>query len=156
MLALLGACSGSPGGPANLGRINDTDQQTSPPLQSNDVLQREARTDKAQVRHILIGWKDLQDDYPGDMDPRALARSRWDAEKLVKQLYNRAKGGEEFTSLMEQYSEDGGSAKSGVSYEVFPGSSHVFEFRRMGIRLEVGEVGKVLTTFGWHIMKRVE
>ncbi len=153
MFALFAACSGSPGGPANLGRIG-SDEEKVHPLQSNDIMQREARTERAQVRHILIGWKDLQSDYPSDMDPRALERSRWDAEKLVKELYDRAVAGEDFESLMEQYSEDGGSAKSGISYEVYPGSSHVFEFRRIGIRLEVGEVGKVLTTFGWHIMKR--
>ncbi len=156
LFALLAACSGSPGGPANLGRISGRDDEKAHPLQSNDIMRREARTDKAQVKHILIGWKALQDDYPSDMDPRALERSRWDAEKLVKELYSRAKTGEDFDSLMEQHSEDAGSAKSGISYEVYPGSSHVFEFRRMGIRLEVGEVGKVLTTFGWHIMKRIE
>lgn len=155
MFALLAACSGSPGGPANLGRMG-SDEETAPPLQSNDIMHREARTERAQVRHILIGWKDLQNGYPSDMDPRALKRSRWDAEKLVKEIYNRAVGGEDFESLMSQFSEDAGSAKSGISYEVYPGSSHVFEFRRMGIRLDVGEVGKVLTTFGWHIMKRDE
>jgi hypothetical protein len=156
LFALVAACSGSPGGPANLGRIGGDDREQENPLQSNDIMRREARTDKAQVKHILIGWKDLAANYSGDMDPRAAERSRWDAEKLVKELYNRAVAGESFESLMEQYSEDQGSASTGVSYEVFPGSSHVFEFRRMGIRLEVGEVGKVLSTYGWHIMKRVE
>jgi parvulin-like peptidyl-prolyl isomerase len=153
---LIAGCSGSPGGPANLGRINAADDDPPPVLQSNDILEREQRADKAQVKHILISWRDLADAFDGRQDERAQNRSRGDAEKLVKELYNRAVAGEPFEALMAEYSEDQGSASTGISYEVFPGSSHVFEFRRMGIRLEVGEVGKVLSQFGWHVMKRVE
>jgi len=151
---LAAACSGSPGGPTLSGRMGP--DEPPPPLQSNDILDRDALTEKAQVKHILIGWRDLADNYGGNMDPRAAARSRWEAEELVEKLYDRLVAGEPIEPLMAEYSEDQGSAQTGISYEVFPGSSHVFEFRRMGIRLKVGEVGKVLTTYGWHIMKRVE
>jgi hypothetical protein len=152
LLAL--ACGpGSPGGPT-LGR--SMSEAPPHPLQSNDIMAREMVSARAKVKHILIGWRELAGAYQGDMDPRAQARGRWDAEALVAKLYDRAAAGEDFDALMREYSEDPGSAKTGTSYEVFAGSSHVFEFRRMGIRLQVGEVGKVLTVFGWHIMKRLE
>ena len=57
------------------------------PLQSNDILGRQPQTDRAVVKHILIGWRDLEGVYGGRMDPRAKKRSRWDAENLTKKLF---------------------------------------------------------------------
>ena len=158
-IALAAVCTvacgpGSPGGPAQLGSMKA--EEPPHPLQSNDVMSRDALTNRATVQHVLIGWEELEDNYPGAMDPRAASRSRREAEALVQDVYRRAAAGEPFEALMREYSEDPGSADSGETYVVEPGSKHVFEFRRMGLRLEVGEVGKVLSSFGWHIIKRVE
>jgi len=148
------ACSGNPGGPTLSGRMGP--EEPPHPLQSNDILARDQVTPTAKVKHVLISWRDLAEVYSGKMDPRAKARSRWDAEALVKDLYGRLVAGEAIEPMMAEHSEDPGSATSGADYEVFAGSGHVFEFRRLGMRLQVGEVGKVLTQFGWHLMKRVE
>lgn len=153
LVSLLTACSGSPGGPTMTGRM---EEEPPHPLQSNDVMRRDQKVDAAVVQHILIGWQDLGEAYPGGMDDRAKARSRWEAEKLVTELYDRAVAGEDFTALMKQYSEDRGSAETGRTYKVTPDGQFVFEFKFMGLRLDVGEVGKVLTPFGWHIIKRIE
>jgi len=130
--------------------------QEGHPLQSNDILQREPETNRAVVKHILIGWKDLEGAYSGHMDERAKKRSRWDAEKLTKELFERVEGGEPIEPLMAEYSEDPGSASTGNPYEVEPGSQFVIEFRQLALRLKVGETGKVLTQFGWHIIQRIE
>lgn len=152
MVASAACGPGSPGGPSS-GRMSAVQNN---PLQSNDILQRSPQTDRAVVKHILIGWKDLEGAYNGHMDARAKARSRWDAEKLTKELFERVEGGEPIEPLMAEYSEDPGSASTGNPYEVLPDSKFVPEFLRLSLRLKVGEVGKVQTQFGWHIIKRIE
>lgn len=138
-------------GPTMNNSMND--EPPPPALQSNDILQREQRGYKATVKHILIGWKGHGD--PERQDARARERSRSQAEALVKQLLAQLDNGAPIEALMKQYSEDPGSIE-GKSYEVEQGGQFVFEFRRLALRLDVGEVGVVLTDFGWHIMKRVE
>lgn len=151
----LSACGtakpGGMSGPSMNNRVNADDQN---PLQSNDILAREADANETKVKHILIGWGDLADSYPGDMDPRAQDRSAREAEELVKQIYDRAVAGEPFEALMLEYSEDSGS-KGGDSIDVYPAAGLVLEFKQLGLRLEVGEIGVVQSSFGWHIMKRV-
>lgn len=125
------------------------------PLQSNDIMDRNALTQESEVQHILISWKDIKHDgQPGD--PRARERTAEQAEQLVKRLLKEARDGADFTKLMRIYSEDPGSAKTGRSYSVDPGARLVYEFKHMGLRLKVGEIGVVRSQFGWHIMKRVE
>lgn len=57
--------------------------------------------------------------------------------------------------MMKQYSEDPGSANNARSYKVSTDAQLVIEFKQLGMRLKVGEVGVVESDFGFHIMKRV-
>ena len=50
------------------------------PLETVDILKREPVTQKAKVKHILLGWKDLST----GSDERAKKRDRAQLEKLVK------------------------------------------------------------------------
>jgi hypothetical protein len=154
-LVAFAACGpGIPGGPTMNNRMAD-DEPPPPAIQSNDILARDARTRTAEVKHILIGWKDLGDAYRGQMDPRAAQRTREEADKLAVELLERVRAGEPIEQLMAEYSEDPGS-KGGDAYTVTPDAGYVFEFKRLSLRLDVGEAGLVLTTFGWHIIKRIE
>ena len=144
---------GGMSGPSMNNRLSD-DDPPPPALQSNDILAREQRGYKASVKHILIGWKGHGD--PERQDPRAAERSRAEADALVEQLVAQLANGAPIEPLMKQYSEDPGSAASGRSYEVEQGGQMVLEFRRLSLRLDVGEVGIVLSDFGWHIIKRIE
>lgn len=149
------ACGpGNPGGPSINNRMNPEPAAQAPAIQSNDILARDARSNQTEVKHILIGWRDLAGDR--ELDPRAQARSRAEADQLAQQLLGRLRAGEPIEPLMAEFSEDSGSADSGVSYEVTPDAQLVFEFKRLGLRLDVGESGMVLSKFGWHVMKRVE
>jgi hypothetical protein len=157
ILAAVGCGTAKPGGmsgPTLSGRMNEP--PPPPSLQSNDILARDYRTNKAQVKHILIGWNDLAESYDGGIDPRAAERSPRDAETTVKEILGRLRAGADFVAMMAEYSEDRGSAESGESYEVVPGNQLVLDFRRLSLRLDVGELGVVQTLFGWHIIKRVE
>jgi hypothetical protein len=57
---------------------------------------------------------------------------------------------------MQANSEDRGSATNPEGYWVTPDAQLVLDFRRLGLRLEVGETGVVETDFGFHLMIRVE
>lgn len=156
-LALAAGCgthsAGGMSGPTIDSKVQPTKR---PELQSNEIMDRTAQTNESEVQHILISWKDLKKQYGEGMDPRARDRTADGAKLLVKRLYKEAKEGADFAKLMAIYSEDPGSAKTGRSYTVEPRAKLVYEFKHLGLRLKVGEVGIVLTQFGWHIMKRVE
>lgn len=127
-----------------------------PGPQSDDILSREPVANRVEVKHILISWRDLGSHRGGSIDPRAEERSREDAEALVSELRGRIDKGESFDALMAEYSEDGGSARTGESFEVTPDAPLVLDFKRLSLRLEAGEVGIVLTDFGLHLIKRIE
>ncbi len=153
LLVALAACGpGNPGGPSMNNRMSG--DQPAPDIQSNDILSRDAQANRTSVKHILIGWRDLAESR--DIDARAKTRTRQQADQLAQSLLDRVRKGEPIEPLMAEFSEDGGSAESGESYEVTPDAKLVFEFKRLGLRLKPGEAGLVMTQFGWHIMKRVE
>lgn len=118
---------------------------------STAILAREPTTNVAQVKHILIGWKELE-----PHDPRAENRTKADAEAQIQSLLEQLAGGAEFDSVMKQWSEDPGSAESGRAYQVSPDAQLVIEFRQLGLRLNVNEVGVVQSDYGFHIIKRIE
>jgi foldase protein PrsA len=105
------------------------------------------------VKHILIGWSDGGD---GPKDERAKKRTKKDAEDQVRALMTQLKAGADFDALMKQWSEDPGSAGSARAYAVAPDAQLVIEFKQLGLRLKVGEVGVVQSDYGFHIMKRTE
>lgn len=122
---------------------------------SREILQREPRTNHARVKHILISWAAKLEGKPG-ADARATARSQHDAERQIRALQKQIAAGANFETLMGLHSEDPGSATSGESYEVSPDAQLVIEFRQLGLRLDVDEVGVVESDYGYHLIKRVE
>lgn len=126
-----------------------------PALQSNDVLDRKRKTDTAFVKHILIGWRELERKYSGRMDRRAYQRHEGEARALVKDLHARLLSGVPIEALMIEHSEDPGS-QEGRGYHVALGDKMTKEFRRLSLRLDVGEIGIVRSDFGWHIIKRIK
>src|SRR5690606_24629003 len=84
MLLALAACGpGSPGGPTMNNRINAPDPvPQSSKVVSADILSREPVANRAQVKHILISWKDLD----SARDERAQQRTKEQAEAQVSSL----------------------------------------------------------------------
>jgi peptidyl-prolyl cis-trans isomerase D len=121
------------------------------PLDSADILKRKPETDKAKVKHILLGWTEVH-----ASDDRGKNRDRATLEKLVKETIAKIKGGAKIEPLMAELSEDPGSAKTGTSYDVTPDAGLVPPFKNLSLRLKVGEVGAVKSDFGIHIIQRVE
>jgi hypothetical protein len=153
---VLAACSGSPGGPAQLTHIDQptTESLEHDPVESADILNRDPLANAAQIKHILIGWNQTGNDGHGDK--RAAARTQKDAQDLIRALLEQIKQGADFDALMKKYSEDPGSASSARAYDVNPKAELVIEFKQLGLRLKLNEVGVVKSEYGYHIMKRVE
>jgi hypothetical protein len=158
LLACACACGpGSKGGPTMNNKIggNDLPPPTSSVV-SREILEREPVANTAQVKHILISWKDLAETYGGRLDPRAAKRDKAAAEAEVKSLLDQLRAGADFDALMKSHSEDPGSASTARAYAVRPDAQLVIEFRQLSLRLKVSELGVCESDFGFHIIKRIE
>ncbi|MEM9489307.1 MAG: hypothetical protein AAGC55_09190, partial [Myxococcota bacterium] len=82
--AACGSKQPSPAGPTN---DESAVEEPAPSIESTAILDREPIANEAEVLHILIGWKDLAEEYP--VDPRARERSREEAETLTLELHKR-------------------------------------------------------------------
>ncbi|HUQ04766.1 MAG TPA: peptidylprolyl isomerase [Kofleriaceae bacterium] len=120
-------------------------------LDSVDILKREPVTQKSKVKHVLLGWAEVNAG-----DERGKKRTRAELEALVKKTMARIAKGEKIEPIMKELSEDPGSAASGEGYDVTPDAGLVQPFKDLGLRLNVGEVGAVKTQFGIHIIQRTE
>ena len=152
------ACGpGAKGGPSMNNKIGGGNEVAKPvsPVVSADILARDPVANKAEVKHILIGWKDLGGNGR-PQDKRAAARTKADAEAEVKTVLAQLQAGGEFEAFMKSHSEDPGSASTARSYTVAPDAQLVIEFRQLGLRLHVDEIGVVESEFGFHIIKRVQ
>ncbi len=110
----------------------------------------------ARVKHILVLTTDSNNSPLSDEE---VAKKREEAEGLLK----RAKDGEDFDKLVEEYSEDPGSKSQPDGYYLGKGfilgsqGSMVSEFEEASLALKVGEVSDIVeTTYGFHIIKRYE
>jgi parvulin-like peptidyl-prolyl isomerase len=120
-------------------------------LESKDILARPVATQTAKVKHILLGWTEVHAE-----DPRGTKRTRAELETLVKATMAKLKAGAKIEPLMKELSEDPGSAADGKEYDVTPDAGLVEPFKNLSLRLQPGEVGAVKTTFGIHIIQRVD
>jgi len=75
-------------------------------------------------------------------------------EAEAKEIKQRLKNGESFSSLATQYSRDPGSGKKGGSLGYFPTGAMVEPFENTAFALKIGEISEpVKTKFGYHIIK---
>jgi len=125
------------------------------PLESADILARPAEAGPVHIQHILISWKDSPAGRAGRADPRAMERTKADADKLASELLAKVRAKVDMVESMKLYSEDPGSKMTGKAYEVSPTTQMVDPFKNMALRLKLGEFGLVKSPYGWHIMKRV-
>ncbi len=147
---LLLACGDKAPPPAAPVPVETTAERS--PAVTWDILAREPVANNAEVRHILIGWKDLAS---AQDEPRAALRTKEQAEKEVIDLLAQARAGVSFEELMAAHSEDQGSA-GGTSFQVSPDARLVIEFKQLSLRLDPGEIGVCQSDFGFHIIKRVK
>ena len=125
------------------------------PIESADILRRTRVQMPVAVKHVLIGWGDLEDNYGGPMDKRAKARDRFEAEDLMRMIEKKLRSGTPIEVLMIEHSGDKGTA-DGSAISVRVDSKLVPGFVALSTRLENGEHGIVKSEYGYHLIKRVK
>ena len=98
---------------------------------------------QVQVRHILFSLAD------GVSDERKAA-----TRSTAHGILERARKGEDFAALAEEYSQDTGTASNGGDLGFFGRGRMVKPFEEAAFGMEVGQVSDLVeTTFGFHIIK---
>ena len=99
----------------------------------------------ASVRHILIGFTDKE----------GKERSQEDALKLANEVKGKLDKGEDFATLVKEYSGDGQqNIDNGGLYADAPVSQWVPEFKEAALTQPLNEVGEpVQTQYGYHIVR---
>lgn len=124
-------------------------------IDSKDILARTETAPSVQVKHVLIGWKDLAAAYRGHMDPRAEKRTNDEAVALAQDTLAKLKADPtQLDKLVADLSEDPGS-KGGDPYEVKADTAFVPEFKNLALRLKINEAGIVKTNYGYHVIMRI-
>jgi peptidyl-prolyl cis-trans isomerase C len=90
------------------------------------------------------------------VDPNADAATKAKAKATIESVLKKAKAGEDFGKLAQQYSQDGSAAQGG-DLGNFPREQMVPEFSNAAFALKPGQISDVVTTqFGYHIIKVTE
>ena len=103
-----------------------------------------------RASHILLSTRDPKTGT--ELSEVQKAEKKKEMEGLLK----RARAGEDFAKLAQEYSEDPGSKDKGGEYK-FPRGQMVPEFEAAAFALKTNEVSDIVTTqFGYHIIKLSE
>jgi peptidyl-prolyl cis-trans isomerase C len=103
-----------------------------------------------RASHILLTTRDPVTGTDLPEDKKAAKR------KEIEGLLKRARAGEDFAKLAQQYSEDPGSKDKGGEYK-FPRNQMMPEFEAAAFSLKTNQISDVVTTsFGYHIIKLSE
>lgn len=114
-----------------------------------------------KLQHILIS-------FAGKLPRKNVTRSQDEARALANQVFERAKAGEDFDTLVRTYTDDSapgiyGLSNSGVAPAAgeFARNRMVPAFGDVGFSLAPVEIGMAAydpstSPFGWHIIKRLE
>ncbi len=99
------------------------------------------------ANHVLIQWNETND---------AVDRTKDEARKLAEEISEKAKSGEEFSALVQQYSDDKNSGKHG-NLGYFGVGRMVPPFEQAAFSMEKNEISDpVESRFGFHVIKVVD
>jgi parvulin-like peptidyl-prolyl isomerase len=129
------------------------------PLESNDIIARPGEHGPVYFQQILIGWKDTKLARAGQADKRAAQRSKEDADKLVKEVMEKARAKTaDMAKLMKEYSEDPSTKDNPRTDNITADMQLNQDFenlKKLILGLQLGEVGVAKSPLGWHVIKRV-
>lgn len=120
-----------------------------------------------EVQHILVGF--VHANGEGSVPGKSITRNLSQARELAAELYERANRGEDFDSLVREFTNDAYPGKYGMvntngDSGAHPGAHQrggmVPAFGNVGWRLGVGEIGvsefsKEGSPYGFHVIKRI-
>jgi hypothetical protein len=112
----------------------------------------EQPVDHVKLQHVLLA-------FVGAKRGSESGHTMEEARALASDVLARARAGEDFTALMQQYSGDDGPGTYTLTQD--DRATYAQHFGDVGFRLQVGEIGvapyhHVKSPFGWHVIKRIE
>jgi peptidyl-prolyl cis-trans isomerase C len=126
-------------------KINVTDAEARKFYDDNPS--RFENPEMVRASHILLTTRDASSGTELS-DERKAAK-----HKQMEDLLKRARAGEDFAKLAQEFSEDPGSKDKGGEYK-FPRGQMVPEFEAAAFSLQTNQVSDIVTTsFGYHIIK---
>ena len=153
--AVLLASCGKDEAPAPLGTV------PKPPAAARPAKAPNGGPAAITVEHILIGVKGGR--------ASSAKREQADAERVAIELLGRARSGEDFIKLRDEYTEDPGKGPYTMTNDgidpadrsEYPRSGMAKAFGDVGFQLEVGQIGITdyaaeSSPFGYHIIKRTK
>jgi len=119
--------------------------------------------DRIAVQHVLIAFK-------GSIPKPSVTRSKDEAEKLAREVLERAQKGEDFAALVKECTDDEYPgiyrlANKGITpderKQEYPRQAMIKSFGDVGFSLPVDGIGMaeyhpLNSKYGWHIIKRIE
>jgi peptidyl-prolyl cis-trans isomerase D len=121
-------------------KVDDTQLQAYYQAQKAKTPERYLQPEQRHLRHILLPVADPKED----------AAVKAKAEDILK----RARSGEDFGKLAQQFSQDPGSAQKGGDLGWADRKAYVVPFAEAAFAMKEGEIqGPVKTQFGYHILK---
>jgi peptidyl-prolyl cis-trans isomerase D len=107
-----------------------------------------SRPDSMKAEHILISF------HGAYKAPESLARTKEDANKLADSLLNVVKGNDtRFKALAIQYSDDASAKDKQGDLGWFADGSMVYPFNEAVVKGKVGDLLKVESPFGFHVIR---
>jgi len=107
---------------------------------------------QVRAKHILLKTHDIKD---GKLEALS-EEEQEEAYKKAQEALERAKAGEDFAALVQEYSEDEASLPSDGEY-VFGRNQMEPAFEAASFELKVGEISDLVeTSYGYHIIKLEE
>jgi peptidyl-prolyl cis-trans isomerase D len=80
-----------------------------------------------------------------------------ETKELVDEVHQQLMEGADFVDMVEQYSDDPGSAQQGGDLGYFTRGRMIPDFEEVAFDLEIGEISEpVYTRFGWHIIELMD
>lgn len=115
---------------------------------SDDELKQYFKDDFLRAKHVLIPTTDMTTGE--DLTEDALA----EAENKANEVLEKAKNGDDFNALIEEYNEDPGMASNEDGY-FFTDNQMVKEFEDATKSIQPGEFTLCKSSYGYHIIQRL-